>query len=410
MDYSYGRTYSFVDTPVTNVTKFMYMLSKKDDLESVLSYIDANPFEMNTYAKGGMTPLMLLAKYSNDPYYQTVFDKILPLVDVDIKDGSNNTALMYAIMSIGKTSSLDTVRKLVAHGADWNQQCNDNVTPLMYLGANVSSDILVTFLNNSTLEVDKRDNNNNSFATIVTQRLVSSEQLDENLKNIVRSILTSANLYLPVNNTKQSIVMMLATNDTYFDLLTFICENDIINDFAQHINDVDKDGNNVMILTVKHFKNHRNISRFHEIVTKKYDKINFETLTNAMGETYKFLIESHNTKQLKEMIYPQIKARIPMLSGCPICGLHKKEYVTSRVCGHSMCPSCFINVSQMNEGKPLKCPLGRCGEFKDIDKYKASGNIAAKIDAIRKELNESDYDDDESSSESSDTSDEEAES
>jgi ankyrin repeat protein len=103
MDYSYGQTYFFVNTPVMNVTKFIYMLSKKINLESVLSYIDTNPFEMNTYVKGGMTPLMLLAKYSNDPYYQSVFDKILPLVDVDIKDSSNNTALMYAIISLGNT-------------------------------------------------------------------------------------------------------------------------------------------------------------------------------------------------------------------------------------------------------------------------------------------------------------------
>jgi hypothetical protein len=283
----------------------------------------------------------------------------------------------------------------------------------MYLGANVSPNILMTFLNDNTMEVDKRDNNNNSFATIVTQRLVSSEQPDENLKHIVKSMLTRANLYLPVNTTSQSIVMMLATNDVYFDLLTFICENDIVNDFTRHINDVDKDGNNVMILTVKHFKNHRNICRFNEIVNKKYGKPDFETLKNAKGETYKFLIETHINKQLKEMIYPQIKARIPFFSGCPICKLHKKEYVTSRVCGHSMCLKCFIKISQMNDGKVLNCPMGRCGEFKDIDKHKACSRIAAKIDAIRAELNESDYDDydddDESSSESSDTSDAEME-
>ncbi len=411
MDYSYGQTYSFVDTPVTHVTKFMYMLCNKANVENVLSHIESNPFEMNAYAKGGMTPLMLLSKYSNDAYYYTVFDKILPLVDVDIKDSSNNTALMYATTALGKTSSIEAVKKLVSHGANWNQQCYDNVTPLMYLGANTSSDILITFLNDNTMDVDKRDNNNNSFATIVTQRLVSSEP-DENLKNIVKSMLTRANLYLPVNDTKRNIVMTLATNDTYFDLLTSICENDVANDFAQHVNDVDKDGNNVMILTVKHFKNHKNISRFNEIVSKKYEKIDFESLANVRGETYKFLVESHETKQLKEMIYPQIKARLPMLAGCPICKFHKKEYVTSRLCGHSMCLGCYIKVSQMNEGKAtLICPIGRCGDFKEIDKHVASNVIAAKIDAIREEYNENDYDDDKESSseesEPSDTSDEE---
>lgn len=393
MDYTYNQTYDFVDTKVTNATKFMAMLCNKVDINTVTEYIKMYPLELNTFIKGGVTPLMLLAKYSNDDYYYNVLEKILPFAEVDIKDTNNDTALMYAAASLNTTSSIKAVKQLVAHGADWNQSCSFNVTPLMCLGSNTSAEILMTFLDESKMDVDKRDNNNNSFATIVVQRMVSSE-FDENLKNIVKSMLTRVNLYLPVNETQRSVVMMLATNDTYFDLLTAICENDIANEFSEHINDADIDGNTIMILTVKHFKSYKNICRFHEIVTRKYESAKFESVVNKNGESFKFLIEAHPNEQLKEMIYPKIKARLPFKDGCPVCRLHKLEYIVSQECGHAVCQACFVQMKQLAEGKgDFSCPTCRNYLFKNITKYKAVGELAEEVIALQKKYDEQDYDD-----------------
>lgn len=411
--YSYGNTYSFGDTPtrVSQTSRFMFLLCKQEELAKVLTYIENNPYEVNACVKGGVTPLMLLSQYSSCAYYHSVLDKILPMVEIDLKDSKGNTALMYATMALGKTSSIEAVNKLVSHGADWNQQCEENMTPLMYLGANTPANILVTLLNSDTMVIDKRDNKNNSFATIVTNRLVSTEP-NEDLKNIVKNMLLSTNvdLYRPVSDTKRSIMMTLATNDTYFDLLTNVIENDVTNNFVQHVKDVDVNGNNIMTLSALHFKDASNIVRLYEMVTKKYDKLDFDSLPNNRGETFKFLVESHANKQLKEMIYPQVTARVTFLAGCYVCLNHRYEYITFTACTHGICSDCYVKFSSANEGKTLQCPQCRT-DVKDVVKHVAGEDLKQIITKIREENSEDEYDEHEESSESepSDTSDEEEE-
>ncbi len=138
--YDYEKEYYWNNSPhlkCNHFSKLLFLVNNNTNVDRIKDYIEKNPDEINKTNAFDWTALMLAAHKSNTT---SSIDTVKLLLehgaDVNLKNDNGWTALMLAARYSYKDNNIDTVKLLIEYGANINHKNNIDWTILMYTARN----------------------------------------------------------------------------------------------------------------------------------------------------------------------------------------------------------------------------------------------------------------------------------